>query len=131
MWEESALRAIAAEQHGLIARDQLQLVGITDNDLNRRLQDARLERVHPGVYYLDSIRPTWRRFLAAVIAASRDAVASHRTAATLWDLDAVYEQVIEITVPVNDTPETDGVILHRTRRSNESVGLQGIPVTPI
>ena len=132
MWEESALRAIAAEQHGLIARDQLQLVGITDNDLHRRLQDARLERVHPGVYYLDSIPPTWRsRVLAAVMAAGRDAVASHRTAAKLWELDAVYGQVIEITVPVNDTPEPDGVILHRTRRSNEAVVLQGIPVTPI
>jgi hypothetical protein len=68
MWEESVLRVIVAEQHGLIAPDQLQLVGITDNDLRRRLQDARLELVNPGVYYLDSIPPTWRsRVLAAVI----------------------------------------------------------------
>lgn len=132
MWEESAIRSIAAMQHGLVSRDQLQLVGITDNDVSRRVQDARLERIYAGVYYVDSIQPTWRgRVLAAVMAAGPDAVASHRTAGVLWELDAVYGHVIEITVPVEEAPEPDGVILHRTRRSAESVMLHRIPVSPI
>lgn len=132
MWREGPIKGVTEGQYGLISRSQLRQAGVTDNDLGRRLIEGRLERVHPGVYYLDSTPPTWRtQVLAGVMAAGRDAIASHRTAAVLWELDAIYGRMIEVTVPFNDQPVPEGVILHRTRRTNPVTVLDGIPVSPL
>ena len=132
MWAEGLLRSIAEDQYGLVAREQLRLAGATDNDLLRRIEAGRLQRLHPGVYYLDSTPTTWRtRVLAGVLAAGSGAVASHRTAAVLRELDAIRGRVIEVTVPYDERPEPGGVLLHRTRRANPHSTLDGIPISPI
>lgn len=132
MWREGPIKGVTERQYGLISRSQLRQAGVTDNDLGRRLTESRLQRVHPGVYYLDSTPPTWRtQVLAGVMAAGPDAIASHRTAAVLWELDAIYGRMIEVTVPFNDQPVPEGVILHRTRRTNPVTTLDGIPVSPL
>lgn len=131
MWRESHLKRIAERQHGLLSRGQIRNAGVTDNDLRRRISDGRIERVHPGVYYLDSTPATWRtQVLAGVLAAGDGAVATHRTAGVLWELDAIYGRMIEVTVAFDDGPEPQGVILHRTRRPNPNVVHAGIPVSP-
>ena len=130
MWREGFLRSLAERQHGLVTRPQLVEAGVTDNDLVRRVNRQRLDRIHPGVYYLDSTPATWRtEVLAAVMAAGPGALASHRTAAVLWEFDAIYGRMIEVTVPFNEEPRPLGVILHRTRRPNPGTIVDGIPVT--
>lgn len=131
MWREGLVKGVTGRQYGLISRPQLRQAGVTDNDVVRRLNESRLERIHPGVYYLDSTPPTWRTaVLAGVMAAGAGAIVSHRTAAVLWELDAIFGRMIEVTVPFNDQPEPEGVILHRTRRANPVTTLDGIPVSP-
>jgi hypothetical protein len=89
-----------------------------------------MEQVHAGVYYLDSIPSTWKTdVLAATMAAGPDALASHRTAAVLWELDAVYGGIVEVTVPFNEEPDPEDVIVHRTRRVNPGSIADGIPLT--
>lgn len=130
MWDEARVRAIAATQHGLVDRSQAMAVGVTDHEIRRRLVSGRVQQRHPGVYYLDCVAPTWKtEVLAGVFAAGPGALASHRTAAVLWDFDAVYGRMIEVTVHWNGEPEPEGVILHRTRRPNPGVVLEGIPIT--
>lgn len=131
MWGEAAIRRVAEERHGLITRSQLTDLGVTDHEIGWRLQSGRIEQVHSGVYYLDSVPPTWKtEVLAGVLAAGDHALASHRTAAVLWGLDAIYGRMIELTVPFTEEPEPQGVILHRTRRPNPGTAVEGIPVTP-
>lgn len=132
MWLEGKTRSLATSQHGLVYRMQLKASGVTDAEIQWRLKNERLQQLHPGVYYLDAVAATWKTaVLAGVMAAGPDAIASHRTAAVLWDLDAIYGRMIEVTVPFNDQPEPEGVILHRTRRANPVTVLDGIPVSPL
>jgi len=90
-----------------------------------------MEQPHPGVYYLDAVVTTWKtEVLAATLAAGSSALVSHRTAAVLYRLDAVYGRMIEVTVPYRESPEPEGAILHRTRRPNPAAILDGMPMTP-
>jgi very-short-patch-repair endonuclease len=132
MWNEGGLREIAARQHGLVGREQALSMGATDTDIKRRLEVERVEQLHPGVYYLNATPATWKTdVLAAVMAAGPDALASHRCAAVLRCLDAVYGRLVEVTVPYEDSPTPSGVILHRSRRPNSKSMVDGIPTTSV
>ena len=129
MWEEKSVRELAGRQHGLVRRSQLIEMGATDREIGWRAE-GRIEVVHPGVYYVDSTPHTWRtQVLAAVFAAGPDALASHRCAALLWELDAIYGRTIEVTVPYVESPSPAGCILHRTRRPNPASLFEAIPIT--
>lgn len=130
MWIEPEIKALASLQFGLASRGELLARGVTDADIHRRSRQGRLESIHPGVYYMDSVPRTWRtEVLAGVMAAGPDALASHRCAAVLWEMDAIYGRMIEVTVPYFESPEPDGVLLHRTRRPNPETVHVGIPMT--
>jgi hypothetical protein len=131
MWEEGEVRVVAARQYGLVNRRQLLRMEVTDEEISWRIAIGRLEILHPGVYYLDCTPLTWKtEVLAAVMAAGPDAIASHRCAGVLWEMDAIYGRMIEVTVPYSESPEPKGVVLHRTRRPNPRAELAEIPVSP-
>lgn len=122
----------AGAQHGLMTRVDLIGFGVTDREISGRIETGRLEVLYPGVYYFDSISARWKTaVLAAVMASGPDAVASHRCAAVLWNLDAIYGRMIEVTVPYTESPEPERVIVHRTRRINPMSQVDSIPVTTI
>ena len=130
MWDETSIRTIAGQQHGLIHRPCLLDIGATDHYIKRELRSGRWSEMHPGVYYLNVTPITWKtEVLAAVFAAGDGALASHRTAAVLLDLDGVSTRVIEVCMPHSDRPIPAGVILHRTRRRLPVVTVDAIPVT--
>lgn len=129
MWDEGALKQVAAGRYGIVTRRDVVALGGTDHDVSRRVARRRLEILHPGVYYLDCTPPTWKtEVLAGVVAAGPDALVSHRTAAILWGIDAVFGRMIDVTVPYRASPEPEGVIVHRTRRINPASHLDGIPI---
>ncbi len=130
MDRERVLKGTASGQYGLITRQQALFNGYPDDEIGRRISAGRLTSLHPGVYYTDSVPPTWRTdVLAAVLAAGPLAVASHRTAAVLYQMDAIWGRMVEMTVPYLKSPEPEGVVLHRTRRENDTPVLEGIPIT--
>ena len=130
MWAESHIRAAARGAHGLVGRPQLLEMGVSAHEIATRIENGRLERLHPGVYYLDTATRTWRtELLAAVMAAGPEALASHRAAGLHWQLDGIYGRVIEVTVPFNEEPDPEGAIVHRTRRANPGLEVDRIPVT--
>ncbi|MGD2102545.1 MAG: DUF559 domain-containing protein [Acidimicrobiia bacterium] len=130
MWNDGLVRHVAGVRHGVVSRLELQDLSVTDREIRRKVEAGRIEAVHPGVYYVDSVPATWRTMVAAaVLAAGPRALASHRCAGVLYDLDAVYGRMIELTVPYNGQPDPEGVIVHRTRRLNPPAVLDGIAVT--
>ncbi|PLS75928.1 MAG: hypothetical protein CYG61_05170 [Actinobacteria bacterium] len=105
---------MAGAQYALITRHQLVQSGVSVHTVKRWLVEGRLQLVHPTVYRMVGAPVSWeQRMLAAVLAAGRGVVASHRAAARLWGL--VDDDGVEITVPENRWVRLAGVRVHRSR----------------
>src|SRR5436189_2444038 len=79
--------AIAARQHGVVARRQLLAAGISARSIARRLDKGSLIRVYPGVYRVGHAAPSMEAdYMAAVLACGEGAVLSGRAAAQVLGL---------------------------------------------
>ncbi len=110
-----ALARRAAAQHGVVHRRQALALGMTGRQLERRLEAGLLVPVHRCVYR-QAAHPTSpeQALLAACMAAG--AVASHRSAAALWNLRECSHGLPEVTVIGPRRPDLAGVVVHRTDR---------------
>ncbi|MGH9135541.1 MAG: endonuclease domain-containing protein, partial [Acidimicrobiales bacterium] len=110
------LEPFAARHHGLVTLDVVRDVGMSRATWLRALDD-HLELVHPGVARIVGSPATReQRIAAAVLAAGRGAVASHRSAAYLWDIPRPDDDCVDIILPVRSRKATlDGVVVHRPR----------------
>jgi very-short-patch-repair endonuclease len=100
----------ASAHHGLIARRPLEM----RSEVWRRLLAAgRVEELLPGVARLPGTpRTPHQRIAAAVLAAGTGAIASHRSAAFLWDLAPTGG--VDVLIPGRRRhPRLAGVHVHR------------------
>jgi very-short-patch-repair endonuclease len=129
------LALLATEQHGIAARTQLLALGFTRNEVQKRIDQARLHRIHRGVYAVGHRKLTLKGiWMAAVLAVGADALLSHRAGLALWDLRRSESGVIDVTVPGSSgKPGPAGVRVHTTRglRRDDAAGIDGIPVTSL
>lgn len=105
--------ALAAKQHGVVARRQLLELGLSAQSIQHRLARRRLHRVHRGVYAVG--RPALSReghWMAAILACGRGAALSHESAAALWGIGPL-PATLEVTIPVASPRRCDGVCVHR------------------
>jgi hypothetical protein len=113
----SSLATIFRAQHGLIHRDQALRIGLTRGRIETKLASGEWEVVHRGVYRLRSSPPAFEQLaLAACLAAGPQAVASHETAAWLWDLTGrTPPRTPAVTVPRPAHPRLSNAVVHRPR----------------
>jgi hypothetical protein len=111
---DSALAGLFRDQHGLVRRDQLRRLGVTDRQIHHRLATGVWHQVHPGVYRT-SVSPVTaqQRLLAACFAAGPRSIASHASAAWLWGLLDHSPDRPVLSVPSRAHPKLGGVELHR------------------
>lgn len=131
---EPALSRLAGRQYGVVAAWQLVELGFTRMMILVRVRQGRLQRLHRGVYAVGHSAVTREgRWLAAVLATSRDAVLSHRDAAVLWGIADFTGGDIEVTLPGLGGRSQPGIRIHRTRRlrGEERTVVRGIPVTSV
>ncbi|MFL5851480.1 MAG: type IV toxin-antitoxin system AbiEi family antitoxin domain-containing protein, partial [Solirubrobacteraceae bacterium] len=84
---DASLAALAARQHGVVAREQLSRLALGRGAVDHRLATGRLHVVHRGVFAVGHpVVSRHGRWIAAVLAAGHGAVLSHRSAAALWAL---------------------------------------------
>lgn len=122
---------LAAQQHGRVARRQLQALGVEDWVVEYRLATARLHAVHQGVYAVGHTVTTREGiYMAAVLAAGPGAVLSHRSAAGLWGLRPDNRQATEVTSTRRAGPQP-GIVVHTSRclDPRDVTTIDGIPVT--
>ncbi len=132
MTPDEHVARIAARQHGLFTLPQALAVGLSPTTVTDRLHAGRLHRLEPQVYRIAGAPDSWhQRLLRACMA--EGGVASHRAAASLFELDGFPPRVVEVTVRrwerrVNQSvrvhESTDLIDTHRQER-------RGIPVTTI
>jgi very-short-patch-repair endonuclease len=99
-----------------------------------RLVTGRWELVYERVYRIVGTLLTWRGWLlAACWAGGSRAVASHRSAAELWELPGRSTEFVEITCPRWRRGQHDGLVVHESRAlsDEDATTIDGIPVTTV
>jgi very-short-patch-repair endonuclease len=130
---EERILEIAARQHGVVTRKQLLGAGLTPRAVQGRVASGRLRLLHRGVYLVGVLAPPWARELAAVLACGPGARASHRTAASLWELaprpDSAHP--VEVKVPGHRVVRRAGIHAYRALGIAERApaSVHGIPTT--
>jgi very-short-patch-repair endonuclease len=114
---DRVIAALAAAQHGVVARFQLLARGITAQQIKVRLRAGRLHELHRGVYLVGhEVPPRYASEMAALLACRPGAVLSHRTAASLWNL-VPYPAPgdVCVTIPPERTAIRPKLEIHRAR----------------
>ncbi|MEX2031239.1 MAG: type IV toxin-antitoxin system AbiEi family antitoxin domain-containing protein [Dehalococcoidia bacterium] len=127
---DSILAALAAVQHGIFTLQQAREAGLSPRQIARRLEDGRWTKVHEFAYRFAGAPTTWEgTLLAACWAGGIRAVASHRSAARLWNLPGGRDDLAEITCPRWRRARHDGIIVHETKRFDacDRVVVRSIP----
>jgi very-short-patch-repair endonuclease len=126
---DHAIAAIAAQQHGVIARRHLAELGLSQAAIDRRIAAGRLHRLHRGVFAVGhTVLRVEGWWMAATLATG--GYLSHATAAAAWDLRPLGGGAIHVTVRGNSSRRA-GLRVHRTRtlEPHDTASHRGIPIT--
>jgi hypothetical protein len=131
----SAVAAIAARQHALFTRQQAFTAGLSRHGLEHGAAKGRYDRLGRGLYRMAGTLASWeQQVLAAVLGGGDGALASHRSAAALWNLDGYRRGPVDISVPRHRRSwGQSGVLVHESTDLElaEPTKRQGVPVTGI
>lgn len=116
----------------MVARAQLQSLGLGRGAILHRLEIGRLHAVHRGVYAVGhNLLSARARWIAAVFAAGVDAALSHRAAAAHWGMRPPKTGPIDVTMPRKVRTRV-GITFHRgCIPADEATVLHAIPVTTV
>lgn len=108
MWR--AVARIAARQHGVVSRDQLRGVGLTESAIHQAIGAGRLYPLFRSTFAVGHPRRNrHHRLVAAVLACGEGSVISHGTAAALLGLWTFWPADIEVIAPVEAGRKIRGI----------------------
>lgn len=124
--------ALAAAQHGVVARRQLIACGVSETMLRDRLASGLLIPLHRGVYAVGHRRLRREGHWLAAVLAVPGSVLSHRDAAGLHGIRPANHAKTDVTTTGRATGN-DGIAVHRTRvlDRQDVTDIEGIPVTSL
>jgi len=130
---DQLIATVAGRQHGVIARRQLERIGLDRFAIRRRVVRGTLHPRHRGWAYSVGSSPlsTAGSYLAAVMACGTKAVLSHRSAADLWGLRPTATR-LEVTVPEVHR-HISSITTYRSRvlGAGDITIKDGVPVTSV
>ncbi len=129
---DTRIAELAEGQHGVVARWQVEQLGLGRRGIALRLKSGRLHRLHPGVYSVGHrVLSQHARWMAAVLFCGPDAVLSHRSAAALWRIRDGGGSRIHVTSPSKS--RSHGLIQRHfsVLPDDEMTEQEGIPVTSV
>jgi hypothetical protein len=124
----------ARKQHGLVTFEQLTDLGMTPGMRRRRLDAGQWTKAGRSIIRIAGTTVTWEsELMARVLAAGKDAMASHRSAAVLWKLDGFRQGRPELVIPNDRRYRPKGARVHRSGDLDriEASPRRGIPTTPV
>src|SRR4051812_13096895 len=129
---DARIAEVARRQYGVVARQQLLQLGMTEREIDYRLAIGRLHPIHQEVYSVGHlVVPREGRWIAAVLASGPDAVLSHWSAAALWMIRPNARSRIDVTTP-HKSRSWDGIRRHHKALPADEVTVEeGIPVTSV
>lgn len=133
---DAALAEVAASQHGVVTKDQLRRLGLSDGAIAERVASGRLHRCHPGVFAVGhpGVSRDGRR-MAVVLACGPGAALSHTTAAVVWGLRGGGVTHWHVVAPGMSGGRRGprGATVHRTLdlAPQDVATVAGVPVTSV
>lgn len=105
-----AVAGIAAQQHGVVSRDQLRGAGLTEAAIKQGIAVGRLYPLFRSTFAVGHL-PTDRhsRLIAATLACGAGTVVSHGTAAALFGMWEFWPAEIEVIAPVESGRKIRGI----------------------
>jgi Protein of unknown function (DUF559) len=132
---DAAMAALAARQHAVFGLAQLRALGLETKAAQKRAGDARLHRIHQGVYSLipASLLRREGRYMAAVLACGPGALLSHQSAAVLHGLLRYGPARVDVTIPGRSGRARPGIAVHRstTLKAADKTRVENIPITTV
>ncbi len=132
---------LATGQHGVVSTAQLAPLGYSPSSAAKAAQVKRLHRVHRSVYAVGHRRLDWHGWCwAAVLGAEPHetdevvwpAVASHLSAAYLWDLLRYRPETMHVTAPTRRRAKRRFKVHFSSILAAEDRGVrEGLPVTAL
>jgi very-short-patch-repair endonuclease len=129
--QHAALAEIAARQHGVVTRKQLEALGFGTSTITRWAKEGRLHRLHRGVYAVGHTAISWDARCLAAVLARPGSVAGHKTAAWIWGLRRWRPETIHVTAPTRQRVKRDFVVHFARLAPEDSAAVDGIPVTSV
>ncbi|HET6794180.1 MAG TPA: hypothetical protein VFH45_07055, partial [Acidimicrobiales bacterium] len=125
-----AITALFRSQHGVASRSQLRLHGVTAEVERTRVSPGEWDRPTAGIVRAVAARPTPEQALMiALLVAGPGAVASHESAAWLWDLAPAPERPA-VTIRTTRRHRAGPFVIHRLKGpAPEPFQHRGFPVT--
>jgi very-short-patch-repair endonuclease len=126
------LARLADAQHGVVSRQQLRTLGMSDGGIAYAVKSGRLHRIFRNAYAVGHRQvPERGRLMAATLACGKGAFISHRSAAALLGLLDEGPVVIDVIATGDSGRHIDGIRLHLVRppRLEETGAMHGIPCT--
>lgn len=132
MSNDLAATALLTQQHGLITRAQALHLGYSRHQIQQRRASGVWIPMDHGVYRHHAYGVTWANRLLAVCLGT-GAVASHRSAAWLWELDGSRAGRPEVVLPAGSSIRRPDVRVHETTQWDRigRTQRQGIPCTSL
>src|SRR5918994_6997099 len=113
---DARLAQFAERHHGVFNGGHAALVGMTNQQIKERLWAERWIVVLHGSYRMAGAPETWKGLLlAACWAGGFRAVASHRSAAALYELAGGRRSMQEIRCPRWRRARHDGLVVHESK----------------
>lgn len=123
---------LAEAQHGVVARRQLEGLGVGKGSLEKRVRSGRLHRLHRGVYAVGHrVLSQEGHWMAAVLFCGHGAVLSHRSAAALWRIRGIRRGPIAVTTPRKARSRGEIQRHFSVLPADEVTVERGIPVTTV
>ena len=111
-----AMARVAADQRGLVHRDQLHEMGLGRGAIAHRLARGRLHRFYPRVYLVGHpVPPLLARETGALLACGPGAILSHATALARWGIVEPPLAMLDVTVVGHRRRSFDDVRVHWVR----------------
>jgi very-short-patch-repair endonuclease len=129
---DARIGELADRQHGVVARRQLEGLGVGKGSIEKRVRMGRLYRLDRGVYAVGHrVLSREARWMAAVLACGPGAVLSHHSAAALWGMREPSSRAIEVMTAKKSRSHGS---IHRhfaVLPPDEVTEHRGIPITTV
>ncbi len=111
---------------------QLRELGLTQSQIRCRVNMGLLHRVHHDVFAVGHRRVVVHaRLIAALLSCGLASFLSHRTAAGGWGLRELNPRAIEVTVMATRAPRREGLVMHRTTRTEDVTTRNGLRISTV